>query len=33
MIIEDMDATTLVPPGTRVHRDRFNNIVITWSPE
>ncbi|WP_405066436.1 hydantoinase/oxoprolinase family protein [Kribbella sp. NBC_01510] len=33
MIIEDMDATTLVPPGARVHRDRFNNIVITWSPE
>ncbi|WP_033288927.1 hydantoinase/oxoprolinase family protein [Amycolatopsis jejuensis] len=31
MIIEDMDATTLVPPGARVHRDRFNNIVITWS--
>ncbi|MFG1908789.1 hydantoinase/oxoprolinase family protein [Kribbella sp. NPDC048928] len=31
MVIEDMDATTLVPPGARVHRDRFNNIVITWS--
>ncbi|MGC0420127.1 hydantoinase/oxoprolinase family protein [Embleya sp. AB8] len=33
MIIEDMDATTLVPPGARVHRDHFNNIVITWSAE
>lgn len=33
MVIEDMDATTLVPPGARVHRDRFNNIVITWSAE
>ncbi|NIH81649.1 hydantoinase/oxoprolinase family protein [Amycolatopsis viridis] len=31
VVIEDMDATTLVPPGARVHRDRFNNIVITWS--
>ncbi|MBB1154327.1 hydantoinase/oxoprolinase family protein [Amycolatopsis dendrobii] len=31
MIIEDMDATTLVPPGAQAHRDRFNNIVITWS--
>ncbi|WP_433412732.1 hydantoinase/oxoprolinase family protein [Microtetraspora malaysiensis] len=30
MVIEDMDATTLVPPGARAHRDRFNNIVITW---
>ncbi|MER6812780.1 hydantoinase/oxoprolinase family protein [Spirillospora sp. NPDC000708] len=33
LIVEDMDATTLVPPGARVHRDRFNNIVITWSAE
>jgi N-methylhydantoinase A len=33
MVIEDMDATTLVPPGARVHRDGFNNIVITWSAE
>ncbi|WP_328997748.1 hydantoinase/oxoprolinase family protein [Kribbella sp. NBC_00709] len=31
MIIEDMDATTLVPPGAWVHLDAFNNIVITWS--
>ncbi|RNL62599.1 hydantoinase/oxoprolinase family protein [Nocardioides marmoriginsengisoli] len=31
LVIEDMDATTLVPPGARVFRDRFNNIVITWS--
>ncbi|WP_236790936.1 hydantoinase/oxoprolinase family protein [Amycolatopsis sp. GM8] len=31
MIVEDMDATTLVPPGALVHRDRFHNIVITWS--
>lgn len=31
MIIEDMDATALVPPGAQAHLDRFNNIVITWS--
>jgi N-methylhydantoinase A len=31
LVIEDMDATTLVPPGARVHRDRFHSIVITWS--
>lgn len=31
MIIEDMDATTLVPPGARAHRDQIGNIVITWS--
>ncbi|SFO22703.1 hydantoinase/oxoprolinase family protein [Amycolatopsis rubida] len=31
VIVEDMDATTLVPPGARVHRDQFCNIVITWS--
>lgn len=31
MVVEDMDATTLVPPDALVHRDRFNNIVITWS--
>ncbi|GLY43232.1 methylhydantoinase [Amycolatopsis sp. NBRC 101858] len=31
LVIEDMDATTLVPPGARVHRDRFHTLVITWS--
>ncbi|WP_326569384.1 hydantoinase/oxoprolinase family protein [Amycolatopsis rhabdoformis] len=31
LVIEDMDATTLVPPGARARRDRFHNIVITWS--
>lgn len=31
VVIEDMDATTLVPPGARAHRDQFGSIVITWS--
>jgi N-methylhydantoinase A len=31
LVVEDMDATTLVPPGARVHRDRFHTLVITWS--
>ncbi|MFI5610244.1 hydantoinase/oxoprolinase family protein [Amycolatopsis sp. NPDC051903] len=31
LVVEDMDATTLVPPGAHAHRDRFHNIVITWS--
>ncbi|HWD03392.1 MAG TPA: hydantoinase/oxoprolinase family protein [Amycolatopsis sp.] len=33
LVIEDMDATTLVPPGARARRDNFQNIVITWSAE
>ncbi|HEY3471485.1 MAG TPA: hydantoinase/oxoprolinase family protein [Amycolatopsis sp.] len=33
LVVEDMDATTLVPPGARVHRDRFHTLVITWSAE
>lgn len=28
LIIEDMDATTLVPPGASAHRDAHNNIII-----
>lgn len=30
LIIEDMDATTLVPPGATVALDELNNLVITW---
>jgi N-methylhydantoinase A len=30
LIVEDMDSTTLVPPGARAHRDQLNNIVIEW---
>ena len=33
LIIEDMDATTLVPPGSRAHLDGFSNIVIEWTPK
>jgi N-methylhydantoinase A len=28
LIIEDMDATTVIPPGSMAARDRFGNIVI-----
>lgn len=31
LVIEDMDSTTLVPPEATAHRDRFNNIVISWT--
>ncbi len=31
LVIEDMDATTLVPPGANARLDEFANIVITWS--
>ncbi|MFC4943019.1 hydantoinase/oxoprolinase family protein [Pseudonocardia sp. GCM10023141] len=31
LIVEDMDATTLVPPGATARRDGAGNIVITWS--
>lgn len=30
LVIEDMDATTLVPPGATAQLDEFANIVITW---
>jgi N-methylhydantoinase A len=30
LVIEDMDSTTLVPPGAAAHRDELNNIVIRW---
>lgn len=29
-VVEDMDSTTLVPPGATAHLDKFNNIVINW---
>ncbi|MGW3473006.1 hydantoinase/oxoprolinase family protein [Saccharopolyspora sp. NPDC000995] len=31
MVIEDMDSTTLVPPGAYAHLDGHNNIIITWN--
>ncbi|WP_226350250.1 hydantoinase/oxoprolinase family protein [Pseudonocardia sp. ICBG601] len=31
LVVEDMDSTTLVPPGATAHRDQLNNIVISWS--
>ena len=30
LVVEDMDATTLVPPGATAHLDSFNSIIITW---
>jgi N-methylhydantoinase A len=30
LVIEDMDATTLVPPGATARLDAYSNIVITW---
>jgi N-methylhydantoinase A len=33
LIVEDMDATTLVPPGASAHVDAFANIVISWEEE
>ncbi|MYS85149.1 hydantoinase/oxoprolinase family protein [Embleya scabrispora] len=31
LVIEDMDSTTLVPPGATAHRDSLDNIVIRWT--
>ncbi|MEU0502395.1 hydantoinase/oxoprolinase family protein [Nocardia sp. NPDC005998] len=31
MVIEDMDSTTLVPPGATARLDAHNNIVIEWN--
>ena len=31
LVIEDMDATTLIPPGATAHLDGLNNIVISWA--
>jgi N-methylhydantoinase A len=31
LVIEDMDSTTLVPPGAIARLDANNNIVISWS--
>lgn len=33
MVIEDMDSTTLVPPGAYAHLDGHNNIIITWNSD
>jgi N-methylhydantoinase A len=30
LVVEDMDSTTLVPPGASAHLDHLNNIVIRW---
>jgi N-methylhydantoinase A len=29
VIVEEYDATTVVPPGCQVHLDEWNNVVIT----
>ncbi|MEI4741841.1 hydantoinase/oxoprolinase family protein [Rhodococcus erythropolis] len=31
LVVEDMDSTTLVPPGASARLDKFNNIVISWN--
>ncbi|MFE5330018.1 hydantoinase/oxoprolinase family protein [Embleya sp. NPDC056575] len=31
LVIEDMDSTTLVPPGATAQRDSLDNIVIRWT--
>jgi N-methylhydantoinase A len=31
-IIEQMDSTTVVPPGSQVHPDRFGNLLIEVAP-
>ncbi|MDE8649893.1 hypothetical protein PXH69_33540 [Rhodococcus qingshengii] len=31
LVIEDMDSTTLIPPGATAHLDKFHNIIITWT--
>ncbi|MFE6742649.1 hydantoinase/oxoprolinase family protein [Streptomyces tubercidicus] len=31
LVIEDMDSTTLVPPGATARLDHLNNIVISWT--
>ncbi|MGH3380854.1 MAG: hydantoinase/oxoprolinase family protein [Actinoallomurus sp.] len=31
LVIEDMDSTTLVPPGATARLDDLNNIVISWT--
>ena len=28
LIVEQVDATAIVPPGWSAHRDRFGNIVM-----
>ncbi|WCB91494.1 Acetophenone carboxylase gamma subunit [Baekduia alba] len=33
MIVEDMDSTTVVPPGATCRLDAVRNIVITWPAE
>ncbi|WP_284976758.1 hydantoinase/oxoprolinase family protein [Arthrobacter sp. efr-133-TYG-104] len=30
LVVEDMDSTTLVPPGAVAHLDKYNNIIINW---
>ncbi len=32
LIVEEYDATTVIPPGCRTHLDEFNNIVIEVGP-
>jgi N-methylhydantoinase A len=30
LVVEDMDSTTLVPPGATAHRDALNSVVVRW---
>ena len=32
LIVEEYDATTVVPPGWTIHRDTRNNLVISAMP-
>ena len=32
LVIEDMDATILVPPGAAARRDHMDSVVISWNP-
>lgn len=33
LVVEDMDSTTLVPPGATARLDTYGNIVISWKKE
>ncbi|MBU3060472.1 hydantoinase/oxoprolinase family protein [Nocardia sp. NEAU-G5] len=33
LVVEDMDSTTLVPPGATARLDTYNNIIIEWNSE
>ncbi|MFD3483914.1 hydantoinase/oxoprolinase family protein [Streptomyces sp. NPDC058665] len=33
LIIEDMDSTTVVPPGASARLDSHNNVIVTWTKD